>query len=353
MRVQAKWWLCLVVGLSAVACSGSKSGGSDENGSGGTSEQSAGSSGESKSSSSSGQAGKSGSSSTSSSSTGQAGHSSASDEDAGVTTSGSGGKAASGAAGSGSTPTSSNQTYPTDGNQLALCSMAQGDCNKGLACHAAANLFSPGRGFCSKICEQDSDCSGVAPSSAKYTCSTGAGTRTCELSCAGTDDTSCPSGLKCVETAAATSGARNPRGNAGAGAGAGTGGGNAGTPAQFRCRYPFETSPAWGPCGDGEHTCDKDLTCASAVPGRTGHCVQSCEMDADCKKPDSGSVAPTCATITAARGMEKAVKECVLDCSAAKDGCPKDTTCVDGPRTGMGMGMGMGMNAKPAYQRCE
>jgi hypothetical protein len=347
MRVRADWLSFAVFGLSVIACASDKnekpqddsmSNASDTAGKGSGSSGKSGSGGEAAGKTATSTGGKGGNAATAGR------NSSQNDEDAGPGTGGKAGRSG-GAAGSGGTTSAAEP--PADGNQLGLCTMAEGDCNKGLACHAPANAFSPGRGFCSKICESDMDCGGVEPSSAKYTCSTGAGTKTCELVCAGADDKSCPSGLSCVQTAAAMSG--GGRGN-GRGPAAGTGGaaGNdAGTPAQFRCRYPFQTSPTWGACGDGEHVCDKDLTCSSAGFGG-GHCQASCEMDADCKdKPSSGSITPSCATITPARGMTAAVKRCVLDCSMAKDGCPTGAMCVDGPR------MGMGMNAKPEYQRCS
>jgi hypothetical protein len=357
MRVRADWLSYGLFALSVIACASDKNEKpQDDSMSNAKDEGGKGSAGKS---SSSDEAGK-----TSTSTGGKGGspakttpNGSKNDEDAGPGAGGSGGtKASQGAAGSGGSPGNTGTTKPSeDGDQLALCSMAQGDCNKGLACHAPANALSPGRGFCSKICENDMDCSGVAPSSAKYTCATGAGTKTCELVCSGADDKSCPSGLSCVQTAAAVSGNNGNGGrNNGRGPGAGTGGtggaggSNAGTPAQFRCRIPFDTSPTWGACGDGSHVCAKEQTCSSSGFGRAGHCEQSCEMDADCKdKPSSGSITPSCATITPARGMTAAVKRCVLDCSMAKDGCPTGGMCVDGPRTGMGM------NAKPEYQRCQ
>jgi hypothetical protein len=354
MRVRADWLSYGLFALSVIACASDKNEKpQDESMSNAKDEGGKGSAGKS---SSSDEAGK-----TSTSTGGKGGspakttpNGSKNDEDAGPGSGGSGGSK--GAAGSGGSPSSNNTTKPSeDGNQLALCSMAQGDCNKGLACHAPANALSPGRGFCSKICENDMDCSGVEPSSAKYTCATGAGTKTCELVCSGADDKSCPSGLSCVQTAAAVSGnngnggRNNGRGpTAGTGGAGGAGGSDAGTPAQFRCRIPFDTSPTWGACADGSHVCAKEQTCSSSGFGRAGHCEQSCEMDSDCKdKPSSGSITPSCATITPARGMTAAVKRCVLDCSMAKDGCPTGAMCVDGPR------MGMGMNAKPEYQRCQ
>jgi hypothetical protein len=270
----------------------------------------------------------------------------------------------------------SSSDLPNDGNQLALCSMAQGDCNKGLACSATTNALSTSRGYCSKICESDDDCAGVEPSASKYTCSTGNGTKVCEIACTGTDDTSCPDKLECVQTGVTVERAAN--GGSGGGmapeprAGAGGAGGR-GSPfvPVYHCKYPLITSPLWGPCQDGQHQCDKDATCYGTGAGRAGVCTKSCTMDSDCSdKPSSGSITPSCATITPARGMTMETKLCVLSCLDAKDGCPDGTTCVDGPRaqtggngrggmgTGRGPGMGMGnagsgSTSEPSYARCE
>jgi hypothetical protein len=270
--------------------------------------------------------------------TSKAGSSGGSQQTGGAGASGKGGAAGnSGAAGS-------TSTLPNDGNQLALCTMAQGDCNKGYACYSPGTAFSSGRGFCSKICTMPSDCDGLAPSGAKYMCPTGNGTHVCEISCTGTDDTmSCPSNMTCQQTA-------------------GGGGGAAGQNMPvYHCKYPLEESAAWGPCQDGTHKCGPNLTCNGAGFNRPGHCAQSCMMDGDCSdKPSSGSIAPTCATIAPARGMTPAVKQCVLSCLDAKDGCPDGLMCVNGPTIGGGRGGAAGMSGAggagsgmPAYARCE
>jgi hypothetical protein len=250
---------------------------------------------------------------------------------------GTGGSSGSKAGSAGSTQSGSTN-LPSDGNQLSLCTMAQGDCNKGLACYAPANAFSTGRGFCSKLCTMDSDCDGLTPTSSKYTCQAGNGTRVCELVCSGTDDTSCPSNMQCVQTAAASGGGPGPT------AGSGGSGGSGGRAASFRCKYPLETSQAFGPCDDAIHACAEGLVCNVSGGMRSGFCSKDCEMDSDCSdKPSSGSITPTCAMITAARGNTKAVKRCVLSCLDAKDGCPQGQMCIDGP---------MGMNMMPSYARC-
>jgi hypothetical protein len=367
MRVRADWLAYTIVTVTLTACSSSKSAAPDDGGTADASAETAGKSPAAGNGASAGHAGKSGSGGATAGKGGAGQGASHNDDDAGPgVTNSQGSKGAAGKSGSdkgGSTGNAGQSgaggqadtddtamSLPVTGDQLSLCTQADGDCNKGLSCGAPANIFSPGRGYCSKICTMDSDCSDVEPDAVKYTCTTGTGTKTCEVVCNGTDDTtSCPPALKCVRTGAAAP-ARGPaRGAAGAGgaatAGAGGSGANAG---EFRCRYPFATSPVWGECGDNVHVCDKGLSCHGSTFDRPGYCAPSCDMDADCKdKPGSGSVSPTCATIQPARGMTKAVKACVLDCSSAKDGCPTGTMCVDGPSTGAGM------NAKPEYARCN
>lgn len=228
--------------------------------------------------------------------------------------------------------TSTAAELQADGNQLALCAMAQGECNKGFTCRAPASPRSPGRGFCSPLCESDEDCDGLG-SGAQGVCSANGGVRTCDLVCNGEDDSeSCPDQMRCVQTAAA----RGGRGVGDAGASM--------TAAEFRCRYPFEASESWQPCDDGQHACAEGLACHS------GYCVQACESDADCQdKPSSGSIAPTCATVSAARGGAAGGQLCVLDCSAADDGCPAGMSCV--ARTIRGRGNNNGGGSMTA--RCQ
>jgi hypothetical protein len=168
-----------------------------------------------------------------------------------------------------------------------------------------------------------------------------------------------------VERAAngGSGGASEPR----AGAGGNAGRGNAFVPI-YHCKYPLLASPQWGPCQDGEHQCDKDATCYGSAAGRSGVCTKNCTMDSDCSdKPHGGSIEPSCATLTAARGNTPETKLCVLSCLDKKDGCPDGTTCVDGPRTSMGRGgmsmgrgrgpgmagAGSGGESEPSYARCE
>jgi hypothetical protein len=334
--------LCVLISsvlFAAYACgdSGAKKkgdGGTDTTGADsgkGTSSKDAGTSG-----TKGGTGGSSSSSSTGGSSGGGKAGASSSSGTGGSSSSGSGGTSSSGTAGSatGSGGTSGATDLPSDGNQLSLCTMAQGECNKGFACYAASSPFSAGRGFCSKVCTMDTDCDGLAPSSAKYTCTTGGGgTHVCEIACTGTDDTmSCPANMTCQQTAPMTQG----------------------TMASYRCKYPLLTSAIWGPCGDGTHECEAMMTCAGTAtsPSRTGYCTSSCMMDSDCMKPGSGTVTPTCITVSTGGGrggtMTPPTKLCGLDCAMAMDGCPDGETCVMS-----GGQMTMGGMTTPRTARCE
>ena len=239
---------------------------------------------------------------------------------------------------------------PTHGNQLSVCSMIEGDCNQGLACQAPAGPFSAGRGFCSKICQEDADCSGLAPEGTKYTCSTGSGTHTCEIACTSAEDASCPSGLACVQTGAR----RRPAPAADAGTPEAEG--DAGTTRTsafepvFHCRHPFAVSKIWESCNDATNVCGEGLLCASAFWfGGAGHCTKSCEADSDCAKPEAGGATPTCLTLVPAIGENPPVKQCVLDCAAAADSCPSNLSCFWGPETRGEMGA----ESTPAFAWCQ
>jgi hypothetical protein len=221
------------------------------------------------------------------------------DEDAGTSTGGAGG--AGGAGGTGGT-----QGPPMDGNQLAGCS-SQTDCNMGTGCYNPAP--NSGLGFCSKTCTMDSDCPTGGPA---YTCPTATGvstTRVCVISCTGTSDTSCPSGMSCVQTSA----------------GIGPGGG---TPT-YRCLYdlPSGTGAEWDPC-TATTECQSGLTCVGAInfgmTMRHGTCVNSCSMTSDCSTaPSSGSVTPSC--VTNIGGNPSMI--CGLPCTGNTMGCPTGMMC--------------------------
>ena len=252
--------------------------------------------------------------------------------------------------------TTNSGDLPTDGNQLSLCSMAQGDCNKGFACSGSASAQAESRNYCSKICETDDDCAGLTPSSASYTCSSGRGITLCQIACSGSEDASCPENMQCV-----VSGVER--------AANGGSGGSAFVPV-YHCKYPLITSPLWGPCQDGEHQCAEDARCHRSEPGGPGVCTKACTQDSDCsEEPSSGSITPSCATIASGRGNMMETKLCVLSCLDNKDGCPDGTTCVDGPpapmtrsgragRSNMGgdqamSDAGLGRASQLLYARCE
>jgi hypothetical protein len=218
---------------------------------------------------------------------------------------------------------------PADGNQLSLCTAAQGQCNKGFACYSPpSNLGGTGRGFCSKLCSEDKDCEGLEPTSAKYVCQTGVTTPVCEIPCkSATDTNTCAAGMTCQQTGVSQ----------GSGSGAGSGGG---TTPELHCKYPSETSGPWGPCGDGTHDCDAPLLCAgtNSSPSGIGYCTKFCSSDHDCDPATSGSITPTCITVDPGSGMTMPTKICGLDCPNAKDGCPEHESCTM-VMTGAGPGM--------------
>jgi hypothetical protein len=203
-----------------------------------------------------------------------------------------------------------------DGNQLSVCTHAQGDCNKGFGC---TGYIPPGQGYCTKTCTMDADC--MSLSGAKYTCPAGG---LCVISCMGTmDTTSCPSGMTCEAVM-------------------GFGGGMTPT---YRCKYPaapdagmtmtMGTVAEWGKCmttmGGASMpatTCEMGLTCVgvNVSPSRTGFCAKTCTMDTECStKPGSGSITPTCAP-NGTRGAQA----CQLPCMPMGSGCPDMMTCTAG-----------------------
>jgi hypothetical protein len=249
--------------------------------------------------------------------------------------------------------TDPGSNIPTDGNQISFCNDNQ-DCNDGLNCYTAGH-------FCSQPCSQDTDCATLG---AEYTCAAaapgfgpGAGfpggggfqgggfpgggfgdagtttpTGTCRITCDGADDTSCPSGLSCLDLAEPSGG--NPFGGfpgGGFGGFPGGGGGGAGAPTDtFRCGYPEPppgqadpdagtssgSTPAFGEC-QANGDCADGFVC-TAFGGSPGYCAQSCMADTDCTDtPTSGTAAPSCGL-----GVM-----CTLDCSADET-CPDGMTCT-------------------------
>jgi hypothetical protein len=239
---------------------------------------------------------------------------------------------------------------PTDGNQLSFCNDNR-DCNDGLTCYTAGN-------FCSQPCAEDMDCAALGP---EYTCAaadqgfgpgggfpgggfegggfpgggfgdagTGTPTGTCRITCDGTDDTSCPSGLSCLEVA--DPGAGNPFGGAGnpfGGAGNPFGGDAGAPPSTFRCGYPEPPpgepgadagagsggTPAFGECQEMAD-CADGFVCTAF--GGAGYCAQSCMTDTDCSEaPASGTAMPSCGF-----GVM-----CTLECTADEN-CPDGMTCT-------------------------
>lgn len=270
-----------------------------------------------------------------------------------------------GGADSGSTDPGS--TVPNDGNQLSACNDNQ-DCNDGLNCYTAGN-------FCSQACAQDADCASLG---AEYTCAAadqgfgpgggfpgggfegggfegggfpgggfpGGGfgdagpvtpTGTCLITCDGADDTSCPSGLSCLDVAQPAGG--NPFGGfPGFDAGAATG--------TFRCGHPEPppgfggpdggassgSTPAFGECQESGD-CADGFVC-TAFGGSAGYCAQPCMTETDCTDaPASGTAMPSCGF-----GVM-----CILDC-AADQTCPDGMTC-----TTFGGGFGGPGGMAPAF----
>jgi hypothetical protein len=275
-----------------------------------------------------------------------------------------------GGADPGSTDPDPGSSIPTDGNQLSSCDDNE-DCNDGLNCYAAGN-------FCSQACAEDADCASLGP---EYTCATGAQgfgpgggfpgggfpgggfqdggfpgggfadagagtpTGTCRITCDGEDDTSCPSGMRCLDVAESSGG--NPFGGNGNPFGGFPGAGDAGaTTGTFRCGYPDTppgqpgpdggagtgSTPAFGECQESGECADGFM--CTAFPGSSGYCAQSCMDDSDCTDaPASGTAMPSCGF-----GVM-----CTLDCSG-------DETCPDGMScTSFGGGFGGPGGMGPAF----
>ncbi len=243
--------------------------------------------------------------------------------DSGSGAGGSGGGAGGSATDAGSSSGGGGSTLPTDGNQLSVCTHAQGDCNKGFACYSPNP---PGQGFCSQICMVDMDCAGLAPSGATYTCVNGV----CAIACMGAmDTTTCPSGMSC-QLAGGFGGGFGP-GGGGMGMGMGMG--------TYRCKYetPDAGAPMAGTAVEWDQCmrtadCAMGLTCAGTALSKsgTGHCAKSCTMDAECTAaPSSGSITPACLP-SGGRGAQACALPCTAGMDAGAAGCPDTMTCVGG-----------------------
>jgi hypothetical protein len=192
----------------------------------------------------------------------------------------------------------------TDGSQLASCA-EDGDCTEDRVC------YTPGAqgatGYCTGTCAEDEDCAAIGP---EYTCNDRGGggqgpgngpDGMCRLECEGTDDTSCPAPMTCVET----------------------------SPDNFRCAFVPEDEPGaqnvplWEPCTESSE-CVAGLICYGTVAGGGGgdpvggFCTQPCENDDECTEDEpSGEIEPTCGTTGG----------CRFDCSDDEE-CPDGMECV-------------------------
>jgi hypothetical protein len=228
-----------------------------------------------------------------------------------------------------------------DGTQFTGC-RSNADCDPGLNCYTFG-------GYCSAQCSGNDDCSSLGANAGCYQAgggmmggffggmmggaggATGSGgasgsttTGTCRVSCTGVDDTSCPTGLMCIDVGAGSFRCALPgadSGNTGSGGaggifggagGAGFFGGSGGRGGMMQ--MPGDTK-AFEECTGGG--CVEGLTCSSTF-GR-GFCTQTCQNTSDCtEEPGSGDVTPTCGR----NGR------CVLECTVDADECPDDMTCT-------------------------
>ena len=151
-------------------------------------------------------------------------------------------------AGPGNGGSGSSTMPPDDGSQYALCA-SNDDCDDGLNCYAFG-------GYCSTACADDADCSALGDN---FSCSMNGGggfmggfpgggmadggtatpTGVCRATCDGPDDTSCPSGMVCLDVGGGFMGGFP-------GGGMTDGGMQAGT---FRCGYEEEPGGTDAPDG--------------------------------------------------------------------------------------------------------
>jgi hypothetical protein len=262
-----------------------------------------------------------------------------------------GSSGATGGTGGSSTPptgggaaSGATQPLPMDGNQLAVCRSAV-ECNIGLTCYTT---FAASRGFCTKVCATNNDCTGLTGGT--YTCLPGQGV--CVIECSGTNDTSCPAQMACVDTGG---GFGFPAGGTGGASAMDDAGASAGS---FHCTYPqgagVEKQPAWNKCTMlNSVDCETGLVCSEIISptlSGIGHCTQTCMTNTDCSaRPSSGTIDPTCAMVGGFGGPGGGTPQmrCVLDCSMRPDGCPTGMTCA---QSGGGGGP---MRMRQQTSRCE
>jgi hypothetical protein len=203
---------------------------------------------------------------------------------------------------------------PSDGTQGAACSPRY-PCRSGLSCYLPSGATV---GLCTIGCTITSACArlpipsgapaGSGAQGASYTCSSNSPfvTGSCRISCSSAGDSSCPTGMSCKQTAAAT----------------------ATSAAVNECVYDPKSLgmgdvQLWDKCdtsGDckGDHVCFGRGTMLIAGTTYTGFCTQACSQSSECTKlPPSGNVTPTCG----------ADGKCMLDCTGGGQ-CPTGMTCI-------------------------
>jgi hypothetical protein len=201
----------------------------------------------------------------------------------------------------GGLPEPEPEPLKTDGTLLALCENGT-QCGFQLDCYGA----STGGGFCTTLCEEDSECEDVG---AEFTCSSAG---LCRQSCTDGDDDSCPGQLSCVITSGFPGG----------------GGG-----ASFACAYGESAgqpaADAFGECM-GDQACDGDTMCAGDSMDSSGYCTVPCMGDMDCADLEvaSGNLEPSCEFI-AGGGGGGPQSVCALNCDGAEAECPDGMLCME------------------------
>ena len=178
---------------------------------------------------------------------------------------------------------------PKDGDQLSLCAKPA-DCDKDLGCY----MVGRGQGFCTAKCDTDEDCEMLE--GAEYTCSPEG---LCKIDCRSTPPSAaqCPEGLLCM-----------PVSEPGAGR------------IEQGCKYPASAGTdgrAYSACS-APADCMEGLQCtAAAGASMPGHCSPACMRAAECRRPRTGTIVPSCEA-----------ELCVLSCADAPEGCPDGMSCV-------------------------